>query len=139
MARPRKQIDTTKVHEMALSGCSNTEIANALGCGETTIRTRFGEIVDKARSTRRWRLRKMQNKAAESGNVTMLIWLGKNELEQSDKQTHEHTGKDGGPIETKRMYDVEDFKRAIGETFCGRNGSGHVPANGNGKSVHPGA
>jgi hypothetical protein len=77
---------------MALSGCSNVEIASALGCSDEHIRTRFLEVLAKARSTRRWRLRKMQNKAASRGNVQMLIWLGKNELEQSDRQIHEHEG-----------------------------------------------
>ena len=32
------------------------------------------------------RLRQLQWKAAESGNVSMLIWLGKQYLGQSDKQ-----------------------------------------------------
>jgi hypothetical protein len=31
-------------------------------------------------------LRRLQWKAAEGGNSTMLIWLGKQYLEQSDKQ-----------------------------------------------------
>ena len=35
---------------------------------------------------------------AMGGNVTMLIWLGKQLLEQTDKSQYEHTGKDGGPI-----------------------------------------
>jgi hypothetical protein len=133
MARPRKQIDTTKVHEMAVSGCSNVEIANAFGCDEATIRKRFSEVLATARSTRRWALRKMQNKAARRGNVQMLIWLGKNELGQADHTKHEITGENGGPIET-RAYGVEDFKRAFGDLShdaAGGNGRGHVSPNGN--------
>lgn len=69
--------------------------------------------------------------AAKRGSVPMLIWLGKNELGQADR--HEHTGKDGGPIETveKRVYDVDDFRRAFGEPVQSGNGRGHVSPNGN--------
>jgi hypothetical protein len=34
----------------------------------------------------------MQFKAAEAGNPTMLIWLGKQYLGQSDKQDLNHEG-----------------------------------------------
>lgn len=40
-------------------------------------------------------IRRMQIKAAQAGNATMLVWLGKQYLEQRDKQELEHTGKDG--------------------------------------------
>lgn len=45
-------------------------------------------------------LRRMQFKNAQAGNVTMQIWLGKQYLGQKDKHETEHTGKDGGPIES---------------------------------------
>lgn len=41
-------------------------------------------------------LRAAQYKAAMGGNTTMLIWLGKQRLGQSDK--NELTGKDGGRL-----------------------------------------
>lgn len=44
-------------------------------------------------------LRRMQLKAAEAGNVTMLIWLGKQLLGQKDR--FEHAGAGGGAIEHK--------------------------------------
>lgn len=42
-------------------------------------------------------LRRMQMKAAENGNATMLVWLGKQHLEQKDK--HQHGGDPENPIE----------------------------------------
>lgn len=44
-------------------------------------------------------LRRRQFKAANDGNATMLVWLGKQYLGQADKS--ELTGKDGGPIQTE--------------------------------------
>jgi len=49
-------------------------------------------------------LRRKQFEAAIKGNVTMMIWLGKQNLGQSDKQ--ELTGKDGGPLEFTKIERV---------------------------------
>ncbi|HRR40303.1 MAG TPA: hypothetical protein P5244_03605 [Syntrophales bacterium] len=47
----------------------------------------FGDYVKQKQDVRsRYRLRVLQWKAAEEGNVTMLIWLGKNYLDQSDSK-----------------------------------------------------
>jgi len=46
-------------------------------------------------------LRRMQWKAAENGDKTMLVWLGKQYLGQRDKQETEISGKDGGSLEIK--------------------------------------
>jgi hypothetical protein len=48
----------------------------------------------------------MQFKAAEGGNATMLIWLGKQYLGQSDKTQHELSGPGGGPIEWVELVKV---------------------------------
>ena len=42
--------------------------------------------ITKGKDKGKMRLRQMQWKAAEGGNVSMLIWLGKQVLGQSDKQ-----------------------------------------------------
>lgn len=85
MARPKKNIDAKEVERMANAGASNVVIADFFGVDESTIRERFPEIVKKARAERRLKLLELQWKCAQSGNVAMLIFLGKNELAQSDK------------------------------------------------------
>jgi hypothetical protein len=85
VARPRLNIDPKLVENYARLGASNTEIADCFGCDEGTIRKRFSEILAKARATRKRSLRRMQWAAAKKGNVTMLIWLGKNELKQTEQ------------------------------------------------------
>lgn len=53
----------------------------------------------------------MQLKAAEGGNVTMLIWLGKQLLGQKDKS--ELTGKDDTPLVPPESTSTRDIARAI--------------------------
>ena len=87
MARPKKyNIDTEQVEKLAGLGCSNTEIASFFDVGEHVIRKSYAEFLEKGRDKGKIRLRQWQMKAAERGNVAMLIWLGKQMLGQSDKQ-----------------------------------------------------
>lgn len=86
MARPKKEIDAKVVEAMAYVGAPNTDIAAYFSVNEGTIRKRFSEILAKARAGRRVKLRELQWDAAKHGNTTMLIWLGKQDLGQADKQ-----------------------------------------------------
>ena len=92
MARPKVQIDEERVAEMALKGARNTDIADFIGVDEATIRNRFSEILTKKRAERRYNLRRKQYDKAMLGDTTMLVWLGKNELDQTDKQAVDHSG-----------------------------------------------
>lgn len=70
--------------------CTDEEIAAVLNVTVDTLQARHNK---KAFSDAKKRgieggtasLKRMQWKAAQDGNVTMLIWLGKNMLGQSDK------------------------------------------------------
>ena len=91
MARPKKyKLDTEKVEQLAGFGCTNTEIASFFGCSENTIRRSYGEYLTKGRDKGKIRLRQLQWRAAERGNVSMMIWLGKQVLGQTDRQEIEH-------------------------------------------------
>lgn len=71
---------------MAAVGASNVEIADFLNLDEGTIRRRCAQLLIKARASLKTRLRQAQLKAALSGNPAMLIWLGKQLLDQADQQ-----------------------------------------------------
>ncbi len=60
------------------------------GCSEATIRQRFFDSVTKGRAERKITLHQRQYEAADGGNIAMLIWLGKQELGQSDKIEQKH-------------------------------------------------
>ena len=86
MARPKKyKIDTEEVFKLASYGCSNVEIADFFGCDESLIRKSYSEFLTKGRADMKIKLRKLQWKSADKGNVTMQIFLGKNILGQQDR------------------------------------------------------
>jgi DNA-binding CsgD family transcriptional regulator len=84
MGRPKKDIDEMQVAELAFDGASDREIGDILGCDHKTVANRFSPILRKKRAERRLELRRAQTRAALDGNGTMLVWLGKQELEQRD-------------------------------------------------------
>ena len=91
MARPKKyNIDTTEVEKLAGYGCTNIEIANFFGCSSALIEKSYSEFLTKGRADLKKRLRKAQIDSACAGNPTMLIWLGKQMLNQTDRQEIEH-------------------------------------------------
>jgi transcriptional regulator with XRE-family HTH domain len=93
--------------------CTQTEICEILGMSDTTLNRRlkerdyenFEDLYKKHNSEGKMSLRRFQWKAAENGNATMQIWLGKQYLGQRDKINAELTGENGGPIITR----VESF------------------------------
>ena len=99
--RPKIDIDLEDVVELASEGCSAKEIAAALGFNRATLfgREDVKEAYDKGREILGVNIRHWQIQAAKSGNVQMLIWLGKNYLDQSDTKKEETSGGKGIVIE----------------------------------------
>lgn len=87
--RPKKQVDAEKVYKAASYGCTYKEIGDILGVSSDTIKRRFRKEVELGKAHLKQRLRKAQISLALEGNATMLIWLGKNMLNQSDNGTFE--------------------------------------------------
>lgn len=85
MARQKMDIDESVVAQMAFDGASNREIGDILGIDHKTVANRFSPLLNKKRAERRVGLRKAQTAAALAGDKTMLVWLGKQELGQTDK------------------------------------------------------
>jgi hypothetical protein len=65
-------------------GCKDSEIAEWFGVDENTLRYNFSVELLKGKLQLSQSLRQAQIRLAMSGNATMLIWLGKNILGQSD-------------------------------------------------------
>lgn len=85
MGRPKLQIDPERVLRLARWHCPYTEIAADVGCSVDTLERRFADLIAKGREQGKRSLRRMQWKAARAGNVVMLIWLGKQYLNQTEK------------------------------------------------------
>lgn len=84
MARPKKNIDAEEVYKLAKLGCKNEEIAAWFNCTADTIERRFAPELAKGKSEMKMSLRRWQLRAAENGNASLLIWLGKQILGQRD-------------------------------------------------------
>jgi hypothetical protein len=124
MARPQKDATLTaeQIEQLASFGCTDDEIATLAGLSESQLKASFRPLLKRGRTSLRTNLRSAQVKKAlgfyieqkgKDGNIdvyltppdnTMLIWLGKQYLNQRDKQ--ELTGKDGDPL--FKIYERSD-------------------------------
>ena len=95
MARPKKVIDYDLVKQLADIQCTQAEIASILKMSTRTLQrdTKFCHIYKEGMDNGRQALRRLQWEKAREGNTTMLVWLGKQYLRQSDKQHIEQESK----------------------------------------------
>lgn len=82
-------IPPDEVAKLAQLHATTEEIAAFFGVPVQTITYNFGDIITKAKAETKIALRRSQIKLALDGNCTMLIWLGKQYLNQSDKVIEE--------------------------------------------------
>lgn len=87
--RPPLEIDEEMVEKLASICCTMNEMASILECSVDTLERRFADIIEKGRSKGKSSLRRKQYEVAMGGNPTMLIWLGKQQLGQTDKRSVE--------------------------------------------------
>ena len=91
--RPRKKFDWSAFEKLCYLNCSEEEIASFFECAVSTLQravrwhygVNFAQINLERKNGGKIKLREKQMEVALNGNVTMLIWLGKQMLNQSDK------------------------------------------------------
>ena len=88
----KHDIPPEKVRMLASFGCTYIEIGKYFGCSEKVIRTRFRKEYDQGYEEMKLSLRQLQWKNASQGNTALLIFLGKNYLNQTDKSQVDMTG-----------------------------------------------
>lgn len=93
VGRDKRPVPSADVFKLAAIGCKDNEIADWFGIDSNTLRYNFSTELTKGRESLKHSLRKKQIDVAMSGNATMLIFLGKNLLGQSDNpiSSQEHT------------------------------------------------
>ena len=84
VGRDKKVVPPKDVERLAQMGCKDSEIAEWFGIDENTLRYNFSVELLKGKLHLKQSLRQAQIRLALSGNATMLIFLGKNILGQSD-------------------------------------------------------
>ena len=77
-------IDPKEVEKLAELHCTIQEMADFFCVPRETLKYNFRDTITKGKERTKQRLRQAQIKLALSGNATMLIWLGKNILSQSE-------------------------------------------------------
>jgi len=100
--RGRKPIpvDWKKAEKMFEEHATVQEVADYFGLTITALtrRNEFVECYKRAYAKGKLSLRRLQWALANRGDRTMLIWLGKQYLGQSDQLDQRLSGPDGGPV-----------------------------------------
>ena len=78
-------INPKEVEKLSSYGLTNTEIADFFGCSKDLISKSYSTNITKGKAVLKKKLRKAQIDGALSGNSTLLIWLGKQYLGQTEK------------------------------------------------------
>lgn len=89
----QKVVDPDEVYRLAKISCTMEEMAHFFGIDRETLKYNFLPYIQRAESELRQMLRAKQIEVALEGNPTMLIWLGKNMLGQSDNPTNTDANK----------------------------------------------
>ncbi len=101
MPRPKINIDWKKVDKLLKSQCDGVGIAGILGIDPDTLykhceednKMCFSAYSQQKKSEGKELLRAKQFESAMQGEKSMLIWLGKQYLEQTDKQETKNINK----------------------------------------------
>jgi hypothetical protein len=114
-----------RVETFCADGYSLTAFAGEIGVARSTINewmaqhAEFSEAVSRAKAKRaRWwedRAREIAQKGGPGGQATMVIFGLKNHAPDDFKEVtrQEHTGKDGGPIETQSLTPEQRAEQAV--------------------------
>jgi len=105
IGRPLIKVDKETFEKLCGLHCTLIEISGFMGCSDETIerwcKREYGKPFAEVNKLKRGKgavsLRRKQFEVAMNGNPTLLIWLGKQYLDQSDKNelnaniSHAHT------------------------------------------------
>lgn len=125
--RPEAIIDWNKVDYYLKCQCTTTGIAALLGITADTLYRRC--LLDKKKEYSAYSqekkehgkelLRSKQYQLAIDGNVPMNIWLGKQYLEQKDKQETDHKNTDGSLKQTSIIVTTNEAKEELKKLMDG--------------------
>lgn len=122
--RPQKIIDQEQFEKLCGLQCTLDEFCCYFDCDDKTLekwckntyKMNFSEIFKIKKGKGKISLRRKQFEVALSGNPTMLIWLGRNMLGQTDKYEIEQTvSVDDGFLDALKGTAAEDWHEEEGE------------------------
>lgn len=115
--RPRIEINWDEFAKLCSIQCTLQEIASWFECSEDTIERAvkrekelsFAEFYEQKAATGKISLRRKQWQLALGGDKTMLIWLGKQHLEQTERKAVELSGELNNPFAEKSIEELEEL------------------------------
>ena len=121
--RPKIEVDFAEVDKLCQIQCTGEEIASFFGISYDTLERRckeqfkvsLAEYIKEKSAKGKSSLRRLQWKAAMNGNVTMLIWLGKQYLGQADKTNYIDESNYNNNKEALRDKLVKELKSDISD------------------------
>lgn len=97
-------LDENLIARLASIHCTMKEIAAVVGCSVDTLENRFSDLIKESREKGKMSLRRWQWQLAEKQNLGMLVWLGKQHLEQRDIKEFKPIHPDDQPT----IKDIDD-------------------------------
>lgn len=121
--RPKIEVDFAEVDKLCQIQCTGEEIASFFGISYDTLERRckeqfkvsLAEYIKEKSAKGKSSLRRLQWKAAMNGNVTMLIWLGKQYLGQTDKTNYVDESNYNNNKEALRDKLIKELKSDISD------------------------
>lgn len=122
MGRPEIEILKDDFEKLCAMQCTLVEIAGFFNCSEDTIENwckktykgqTFSEVYKKKSAKGKISIRRQQFRTAEAGNVSMLIWLGKQYLGQKEpkQELALSSDSDDSTIEMENYFDKRKQER----------------------------
>ena len=108
VGRDKTVIDPNEIYKLAQLGCTIEEMSDWFGVPRETIKYNFSDFIAKGRSETKQALRRAQIALALKGNATMLIWLGKNMLGQSENPLETDTAQVLPWIESEAQRELNE-------------------------------
>jgi len=85
VGRPRLDVNEETIVQLCSIGCTMAEMSQVTGASESTLRANFHGAIKRGRANGAVTLRRTQWQLAMKGDRTMLIWLGKQLLGQTNE------------------------------------------------------
>jgi hypothetical protein len=111
MARPKIEIDISRVEELAAQGLTQVEICLCLGISPKTLERRKVEMSVLTDAINRGKAKAASEvanvlylKATKDRDLGAIIWYEKTRRGLSDRQAVEHSGPEGRPIAIEFNY-----------------------------------
>ena len=125
VGRNQTPVPPDEVELMAKIGSTDREIAEHFGITDSTLRYNFTDYLVKGRRELTQRLRQAQLRVAFEGNPTLLIWLGKQILGQTESPLQ--AGREPLPFTDD---DADDARDGIDiDTMTSTDGTEHSTEN----------